>query len=296
MSLVISSISKSLPLTVTAAVAVTGGFAWWLGLLDRPPFVAKDTLFHRSTTTTKKAKNKCLYVIAAFSNDKNFAKVIPALVMDTLEAIELGSGRDQREKIKVKLAQAARDYGSSGPSLNIGVYFDDPAATDKPRYAIGWAIAADTVAEAQAIATAASDYHRRSKQENESSASTPFCKMIRIPTGPVLTASIPWRHMLTPAIAPMLHWGRAYQAYVAGGYKTPGPARGIVKPQERNEIDGNVACEFYVTGPSGAKDQAATSGDEQEPPCPGKNMVAIDYTILMSDTTELWNDSYPENN
>lgn len=65
-------------------------------------------------------------------------------------------------------------------------------------------------------------------------------------------------------IGPMIHWKRAFDAYNAGGHKSQGP----------DGEEGSVACEIYVMAPKG-------------------HSSWIDYVVLMGDTKNVWNDTYP---
>ena len=90
-------------------------------------------------------------------------------------------------------------------------------------------------------------------------------RAVKIGGSKVLKARIPWRHMLTPMIAPMLHWKRAFNAYKEKGFKSNSGREGD---------DGAIACEIYVTG---AND----------------SMEAIDYVVLMGDNKDLFDRTFP---
>lgn len=62
----------------------------------------------------------------------------------------------------------------------------------------------------------------------------------------------------------MLHWGRAFDAYNKGGFKSNGPA----------EEEGSIACEIYVLG---------------------KSEKWIDYVVLMGETKKVWDATFPAN-
>ena len=85
---------------------------------------------------------------------------------------------------------------------------------------------------------------------------------------PGLRARIPWRTMLTPMIAPMIHWNRAYKYLAEGGYKA-------ISKEHGESVDSCVFSEIYVT-----------SEDD-------KSHYYIDYIALLGDTTNIWEDSFP---
>jgi hypothetical protein len=79
-----------------------------------------------------------------------------------------------------------------------------------------------------------------------------------------LKARVPWRNLLTPFVAPRLHWYRGFAEYEKAGYKSSG----------REGEEGSIALEVYVTG---AKD----------------SYQYIDYVIFMGDNTHTWDDALP---
>jgi hypothetical protein len=88
-------------------------------------------------------------------------------------------------------------------------------------------------------------------------------RAVRIGKDHILKARIPWHNSLTPMIAPMIHWKRAFDEYAKGGYTSSG------RPEE-----GAIACEIYVTGPR-------------------DSYQYIDYVVLMGDTKQTWDDALP---
>ena len=271
--------SLTVSLTVGAVVGVTTYAFYYLGAFDKPVFTVKDHLCWRRKQLVDSGKEQedtaqHLCAIVALSRDPNLGQVIPRLVNQTLQAIRIARPQQAVELLQ----QGAAGYGSpSGAAmLGLGLYWDDPARVKEPRYAVGWAVGCPTFAEAKAWAQAAQAHlHNKEKDGNKSNKNnsnnnnnTAPTKMVavRIPAaGPVLTGAIPWRNALTPALAPLWgQWRRAFRAQAALGLLAP----------KGNEC---VACEFYVTGPKGPDD-----------------MVVIDYTILLSDTTQLLNDTFPE--
>ena len=176
----------------------------------------------------------------------------------------LVSSEDAREA----MAKAAQEYGApeGAEALSVGVYFDDPMKVESARWALGWAMSVakyEDLEEYKAF-VATSFQLDASKQEK--------VKAVRIGPGPVLKARIPWRNMFTPMIAPMLHWGRAFQTFYDGekeGKYTASNGR------RTSGDDAVISCEIYVTGKN-------------------DSLEYIDYTVLMGDTSVVWNDLFPE--
>ena len=265
--------SLTVSLTVGAVVGVTTYAFYYLGAFDKPVFTVKDHLCWRRKQLVDSRKEKedtsqHLYALVALSRDPNLGQVIPRLVNQTLQTLRIARPQQAVELLQ----QGAAGYGSpSGAAmLGLGLYWDDPSVVKEPRYAIGWAVGCSTFVEAKAWAQAAQAHlHKKEKDgnSNKNKNNNALTKMVavRIPaTGPVLTGAIPWRNALTPALAPLWgQWRRAFRAQAALGLAPKGKEC--------------VACEFYVTGPKGPDD-----------------MVVIDYTILVSDTTQLLNDTFPE--
>ena len=227
--------------TVAAAVACTLAVcAFFLGIFDRPTFEFHDSL----------VGGRELYAIVAASTDKNFGQNIFRLFNGTLTGIN--AFRDG----PAMLQSAAELYGSpeGADKLAVGLYFDDTARSGSPRWAIGWAVEANFGAVKRAAKTA----------QKESGLKEPL-RAVRISKDNILKAKIPWRTPVTPAIAPMLHWGRGKKAYKEGGYTSS---------SGRTGEDGFVCLELYVTG---ANDTAAY----------------LDYALLMGDTRKTWDDTFP---
>lgn len=144
-------------------------------------------------------------------------------------------------------------------SLSIkGLYFDDPVKVDSPRWAAGFAIQADSFEQIQKIVSGV----------QEKSGLSEVIKAVRIGNGSnILKASIPYHNSITPMVAPMIQWKRAYNAYDKGGYKS-------FNGRPKDDCPA-PALEVYYTGTNFT------------------SMTGMDYIVLMGDTTETYDDCYP---
>jgi hypothetical protein len=156
------------------------------------------------------------------------------------------------------LKAAAELYGApeGAEKLGIGLFFEDPAQSDAPLWAIGWAVATKNFGEAKRLAEEA---------KKASGLLDEPIRAVRIGKDNILKAKIPWHNSLTPMIAPMIQWKRAFEEYERGRYKTSNGRAGEI---------GAIACEIYVTG----------SRDSYQ---------YIDYVVLMGDTKNTWDDAFP---
>lgn len=220
-------------------------FLYRVGALDRPRFVVRDAAVwscddkHPYWKQHDK-RTEYLYAIMAVSHEREYGKAIQRLLPATSTAV--GAAVPPQAP-----AAAAALYGApkGSDSLSVALYFDDPAVVRKPRWAIGWLVAAATHKQAVEWRKAA----------QTSWAQPEPLVAVRIGAGRVLNARIPWRHVLTPAIAPYLHWSRGFAAYTRLFPDRPSP----------------VAAEFYVTGPN-------------------QKRAWMDYTIFLNDITHTWQD------
>lgn len=215
-------------------VAILAIAAYFLGIFDRPAFEHQPTL---SPTP--------LFALMTTSTEKNIGSHIQKMLKDTKSSIQaLPGGTEQ-------MFNAAQLYGTPAHAVALGLYFDDPGKVDAPRWAVGFAVEAKTFEDLQVMARSSSAYP---------------IQAVRIPTGPILKASIPWRTALTPMIAPMLHWKRAFDLYKSKGLSSFNHRGGD------EDEDAAIALEIYV--------------DE-------KRNRRIDYVVLTGDTTVTWNDCFP---
>lgn len=231
-----------------AALLVAVG-VYFLGLVDRPPFVA--------TTSPD------LVAIVALSDDKDYGGNIMRLLQGTIKGIRAATppqkDGDANHSHKRALMGAASRYGSpmGAEYLSVGLYLDDPRTVANPRWAIGYAL---DVSYDQAHAMAA---------EIGKIDGTNVVRAVRISLASTLSARVPWRNLFTPMIGPRLHWPRGMDLYRTEGHSTK-------CGRHRNDDGGcAIAMEAYVTGPKGSKEW-------------------IDYTIVMGDTTQTYDDLYPE--
>ena len=118
---------------LAALVAALG--AYYLGLADRPPFVA--------TTSPD------LVALVALSDDKDVGGNIMRLLEGTIRGIRAttttntltndGGGNHSHKRA---LMGAASKYGSplGAEYLSVGLFLDDPKEVTNPRWAIGYAV------------------------------------------------------------------------------------------------------------------------------------------------------------
>jgi U3 small nucleolar RNA-associated protein 14 len=77
--------------------------------------------------------------------------------------------------------------------------------------------------------------------------------------------------MITPMIAPMIHWNRAHTYLAEGGHKA-------ISNEYGESIDSCVFSEIYVSNEDDS------------------TQYFIDYIALLGDTTNIWEDSFPTSN
>ncbi|KAG7354644.1 hypothetical protein IV203_004000 [Nitzschia inconspicua] len=248
-------------------MALAGIIIHQLGFFDRDDFHYYENLWWPDGMRKKRAHREYsvaqpLYAVMAMTATKDFGSHIERLLTNIKTPLE------EDDTIKALMAKAAQEYGApeGSEAMSIGLYFEDPYSVDDPRWGIGWALGVETYEELQAIQeiVAASFQH-----------ASETVRAVRIGPGPVLKSRIPWRHMFTPMIMPMIQWKRGFETY------DKGQKEGIYKANNgrNNKTDWDaVACEVYVCD---RNDKGAY----------------IDYIVLMGDTSVLWNDSFPiENN
>eukprot|EP00934_Nitzschia_sp_Nitz4_P000540 Nitzschia sp. Nitz4//scaffold5_size260463//178900//179589//NITZ4_001002-RA/size260463-processed-gene-0.88-mRNA-1//1//CDS//3329555400//540//frame0 len=190
------------------AISATGSALYKLGLLDWPTF--EERIIEPE-----------IYVFLACVRSKDISGSVMRLLDETQKTLRIVVSKE-------KLVNPALAYGAPADctnGLSVGVYIDNPQAVEAPRWGIGWAVQVDNEEELKSI---------EAKIAEEKSLTEPIRVVKLGGNQKVLAASIPWRLSLTPAIAPMLHWPRAFKAYNKAGYKTP------------EEVD-TVAIEVYVT-------------------------------------------------
>ena len=214
-----------------------------IGGLDRPRFVEREAVVwgsHDPYWLQHDKQTEYLYAIVALSTDREYGKAIQRLLPATSAAV--GAAVPPAAP-----PTAALRYGAptGADSLSVALYFDDPNVVRKPRWALGWLVAAENFKEAQMWAALARESW---------SLSEPLVA-VRLGSGRVLNARIPWRHVLTPAIAPYLHWSRGFKEYSRRFPDRPSP----------------VAAEFYVTGA-------------------GQSRKWMDYVIFLDDISHTWRD------
>jgi len=219
---------------VSAAVVVLGGFAYAVGLLDRPKFELREYLL-----TSKKE----LFVLAAPCQEPSFPKHIPRICEGTSDAVDT-----LKDSTKLLADGAALyDVPEGAERLSVGLFYDDPWKTNTPRWAIGWAIGVKDFAAAQALAEEAN--------KNKPAKLTEPIVAVRVGPQGGIAGRIKWRVPMTPMVMPMIMWSRAFAAHEKGGYKSDNGREGE---------DGCVACEVYVIGANDKRayiDYIVLSGD-----------------------------------
>jgi hypothetical protein len=233
---------------VIGGLIVAGFAAYQLGIFDRPPFRFYENLVNNKDQSY-------LIALLAFSTEKKIGKHICRLMNGVNNGILKSSTKSQ-----AMLTTARRLYTSSDSedgSVGVGLYFDDPTKSDNPRWAAGFAIQADSFDEVQKLVSTV--------QEN--SGLSEVIKAVRIGKGSnILKANIPYHNSMTPMIAPMIQWKRAYETYDKGGYKS-------FNNRPKDDCPA-PALEVYFTGTNFS------------------SMTGMDYIVLIGDTTETYDDCY----
>jgi hypothetical protein len=228
-------------LYIYASVAIgvlLGVTGYLLGLFDRVTFEHKDHLL---------SNNKELIALVVNCSEKGIGQHVGRLLQASKKAV------DEAHDWSINMqADAAASYGAaSSESLSVSLYYDDPSKVDQPRWAVGWCVAVD-------------DFDEAAKKANQAKTCEEEIVAVRLGPGPILTGRVPWR-TLTPAMGPMLHWGKAFCTFTKGGYKASG----------NSEKQGAVALEVYVM------DYKKDKGSY------------IDYVVLHGDVQNVWNDVFP---
>ena len=237
-------------------IAFVGVLINQLGILEKPDFVYSDHILDIDNEGDAK---KQFYMILATTTTSNIGGNVGRLLQGTNDALEKSNRNDEALLAAAKRYPGASDVGAI--KLSIGLYIDDPSTVDNPRWGIGWAVALSSEEDAQNL---------QIQLQNLYEYDEPI-RVIRLQTNPapILRARIPWKNMFTPMIAPMLHWGRAFQQYENDGYQT--------KYEDHKEdgasscCGGAIAMEVYVTGHN-------------------DSMEYIDYVVLMGDDTSRYID------
>ncbi|KAL3907259.1 MAG: hypothetical protein SGARI_003623 [Bacillariaceae sp.] len=245
--------SKLLVSSVIAAVI--GVLAFQLGVFDRPEFHYYENIWwpdglRKQRAPAANVAAPPLYAVMVATNTKDIAGNVERLLTGVNEP--LSSADD--DAAKEAMAKAAQEYGApeGAESLSVGLYFDDPSSVELEKFK-------DIVAAKFELDA--------SKQEQ--------VRAVRVGPGPVLKARIPWRNMLTPAIAPMFHWKRAFQQFYDGEKEGKYSAANGRNNNPTSEDASAVSCEIYVTGKN-------------------DSMEYLHYVVLMGDTSVVWDDTFPQ--
>lgn len=231
----------------SAFAAVVAAALYKVGLFDRPPF-------------EEKVLEPEFYLFMACVRTKDIGGNVVRLLKGSRSAVEI-LGND-------KLTIPATKYGApeGADGLSFGIYLDNPKTAASPRWGIGWAVEVDSDDDLKAML----------QKVNEASTLDEPIRVVKIGGGAkTLSGRIPWRFSLTPAIAPMLHWSRAFSAYEKGGYKAKvSQASGDNSDACWTDSVEAIACEAYVTGKN-------------------HSMEYIDYIVYLENPKEIINDMFP---
>jgi len=246
----------ALKLITPVVVAMIAVGAFLAGVFDRPDFdYLEHGLLGGGGDKEEEDKATMLYAIVAATTEKDIGKHVERLLKGTADAIRAAPGGADMMK------RGASAYGAPEDSedVAIGLYFEDPAKVENPRWAMGWFVAADTFEDVQKAAGAAAE------SASSGDLKEPL-RAVRIAGDePVLRARIPWRSFLTPMVAPLIHWKRGFDQY-----EREARSSNSGRPGE----EWAIALEVYVTGPN-------------------QTYSHIDYVVLHGDISRTWDDIFP---
>lgn len=229
------------------AAALLGGGAFQLGVFDRPVFTFRLSVL-------MKDQKEDIYAIMALTTTPDIGGNIGRMLHSVKDPLE----KDRTAQDVMK--DAARRYGAPSDciAIAVGLYFDDPSAVPDPKWGVGWAVSTSNFEDVEPIRRLVEDRYKGSEA----------IRAVRLGLkGPGLMGRIPWRTMLTPMIAPMIHWRRAMLQVERDGHEVSAQGRGT-----GNEA--SIACEIYVTNEDDTK------------------QYYIDYIVLLGDTTQVWEDCF----
>jgi hypothetical protein len=247
------------PKVITTAVALVAIGSYALGLWDRPSFEYSESLL---------TPRREWLAIVATSHNRTVGPHAMRLLNGTKQAI-----LQVVPQANDKLAQGARYYTESllqndeGKNTNkdnddvlselaTGLFWNNIKTVSDPKWAMGWVIDGLSYRKLQG----------KLKALQSASDLPEHIRIIRIrKDGPVLKARIPWRHTLTPMLAPMLHWKRGMNEYEENHAQ-----------QQQAESHSPIAMEVYVTGTRYDRDY-------------------IDYIVLMGDNQRTTDDAWLHN-
>ena len=164
-------------------LGLVGGLSYYVGLLDRPPFVYHELGFMDGQQE--------VFAIMACTKTTNFG-IIGRLLQDTKESL------DRIPESKIAMKNAASLYGTPDDvdSLACGVYFDNPSVVAEPRWCIGWLVSAPSFDDDVENLRAAVDTFYKGEER---------IRKIRIGLHrPGIRARIPWRTMVSGLYRPFV--------------------------------------------------------------------------------------------
>jgi hypothetical protein len=253
-----------------------GIVAYQAGLFDRPEYKYYESLIVGDDDDKDKNDRQCLYTLLAFSNEKQIGKHIERLLFGVLKGIKEAIPNNNHEK---HLLEAVTLYNKGKPvtstttttpsttMISVGLYFDDPNDTDKPRWGAGISVGNDSLTYDEWI--------KLLPTIQEKSGLIEPIRLVRVggKCTSILKANIPYHNMLTPMLAPMIQWTRAYKAFAAGKY-TANNGR-----SNNDTHGGGPALELYHCS-------GGTNGKCFQ-------MHKLEYIVLMDDVSQTWNDALP---
>lgn len=237
---------------LAVSAGVIGAATYFVGLWDNAGFSLQETLL---PDEGEKEPTSPLYAIVATCREKNIGRH----VMRLMQGVKTGFDAVPEAGL---LATRAKDayWKDCCTYLSVGLYFDNPSKVQNPRWAIGWAVQTEPGGKFE-------DVQALVEQIQMACGLAEEIRAVRLGNGPMLKGRIPWRHMLTPMVAPMLHWGRALNLCYKNNYHAN---NGRTSGQ-----DAYACLELYLMSTKGKPS-------------------FIDYVVLLGDTTNVWNDTFPE--
>lgn len=232
-------------------LAASAAAAYFVGAFDEVEFEEQTRLTRNSTGTLQ------FMAIMATSTNKNISGLMDTLSKASKEGImAMPNG-------ELMMQQAAKIYGTPEGcnGCQVAIYIDDPQSTKEPRWAVGWAIAANTFRE---MNTLIDNVQEASGLDRKT---TPI-RAVRLEGPRSLKATVPFRNKLTPTIGAFLHWKAGFEKYMALDCQAD--------CGRKSEEDGSVAVEIFVTK------------------SPGETIAWIDYILMYGNTATLWDDAFPE--
>ena len=192
--------------------------------------------------------------VIAISTEGNISSVSDRLDDGVLKGIRALENGDSM------LKRASDLYGTPKDSdkVRLSLFGDDIEAQDgaSARWGAGWAVAVAKFRDIQKVI----------ENIQGSSGLNEEIRAVRVEGPGVLKATIPWRNNFTPVVGAMIQWGRAYDAF----------------------------AKHECTADNGRDGQEGTICMEMSVCVADDRIVWVDFVLLHNDTSELWDDAFPE--